>query len=317
MTGCEVAVIGAGVIGLAVADELRQRGVDVMCIDHAVPGSGKSRGVVRIFRHRHASVEEIERAVVARRLWDEWSAQAGRALIGPEEHLYVAPDAPQVHERLRRAGVRASLQEAGAIMAQWRALAIDGAGVIEHDGGAIRAAETVAFLRARLADRVRAGHVHAIDADGRIDSDRMLQAEQVVIAAGVGTWDLAGGAGIDLPLVLSPHLRLTFPLGVPLPTMSIRTAHAGLYAAPTPDGRAVTVGVVGSSDAAEIHGALTALLPGIDHDVQGELPCVQTSSTDGDDALFLHRRGAVMAVTGGNMFKWTPLVARDVADALL
>jgi len=315
-SGCEVAVIGAGIIGLAIAVELTERGVDVLCIDHGVPGGGKSQGVVRIFRHRHATVAEVERAAQARELWDRWSAQAGCALIGAEGHLYMAPDAAEVQELLARGGVRADMISAGAAMARWPDLRVGHMGVFEHAGGSIHAASAVTFLRGRLADRVRAGHIHAVAADGHIDSDRMLQAEHVIIAAGVGTWDLARGAGMDLPLALLPHLRLTVPCERPLPTLSIRQERASLYASPTPDGRHLAVGVAGASAREIIHGALAEILPAVSREEVGDLPCVQTSSALGDDALFITTRGRVTAAVGGNMFKWAPLVARDVAAAL-
>lgn len=49
----EVAVIGAGVIGLATTLALRDADVEVICFEAGRPGSGQSAGETRVFRHRH------------------------------------------------------------------------------------------------------------------------------------------------------------------------------------------------------------------------------------------------------------------------
>lgn len=49
----EVAIVGAGVVGLAATAALADAGIDVLCFEHAEPGSGQSAGRVRVFRHVH------------------------------------------------------------------------------------------------------------------------------------------------------------------------------------------------------------------------------------------------------------------------
>lgn len=46
----EVAVVGAGIVGLAATAALEDAGTDVRCFEHAEPGSGQSAGRVRVFR---------------------------------------------------------------------------------------------------------------------------------------------------------------------------------------------------------------------------------------------------------------------------
>ena len=41
---CDVAVVGAGIVGLAVTHALRERGADVVCFDHDDPPAGDGQG---------------------------------------------------------------------------------------------------------------------------------------------------------------------------------------------------------------------------------------------------------------------------------
>ena len=84
MPTADAIVIGAGVIGLAVADALRQAGDDVRVLERAAPGSGQSAGRTRIFRHAHADRALVAFAVEARRGWTAWEERFGRTLLGTD-----------------------------------------------------------------------------------------------------------------------------------------------------------------------------------------------------------------------------------------
>src|SRR6185503_9933968 len=80
----EVAVVGAGIVGLAAADALARAGVDALCFEAAEPGRGQSAGYTRVFRHAHDRADLVELVSCARRGWDEWSELAGESLVGDE-----------------------------------------------------------------------------------------------------------------------------------------------------------------------------------------------------------------------------------------
>lgn len=72
-----VAIIGAGVIGLATAVALRECGVDVTCLDPRPPMSQRSAGATRIFRLAHGEPELIELARESQQLFRSWTERSG------------------------------------------------------------------------------------------------------------------------------------------------------------------------------------------------------------------------------------------------
>ena len=115
--GTDVAVVGAGIVGLFVAAELAERGIPVTVYERAAPGGAQSGGDSRIFRHGHDDVRLVALAQRSLGLWHEWEARLGAELLaadgvvvlGPrvEERMAVFAEADGVrarHDRRRRAG---------------------------------------------------------------------------------------------------------------------------------------------------------------------------------------------------------------------
>jgi len=204
----DVAVVGAGIVGLAAADALVRRGADVVVLDRGVPGAGQSTGATRGFRHLHATAGQIERAVRARAGWDAWSARAGEPLVGEEGALRLGGDVEGDAARLRAAGVEASVVAAAG--ERHPALAPD-AGPLLWDprGGAIRARRAVEWLCRELGGRVQRADVRAV-APGRADTAHgRLDCGHVVVCAGTGTERL--WPHVTMRRVV--HLRITFAIG--------------------------------------------------------------------------------------------------------
>ena len=74
----EVAVVGAGIVGLCTAYALVERGIAVRVYEQSVPGNGQSGGVSRIFRHAHDDPRLIAYAVESRAVYEEWIVVDGR-----------------------------------------------------------------------------------------------------------------------------------------------------------------------------------------------------------------------------------------------
>ena len=64
-TSSDIAIVGAGIVGLSVTHALRERGMEVTCFDHGEPGQGQSAGSSRVFRHHVGTPELAALAAIA------------------------------------------------------------------------------------------------------------------------------------------------------------------------------------------------------------------------------------------------------------
>src|SRR5688572_16917905 len=120
MTG--IAVVGAGIVGLATAYELARRGAAVTVYERGEPGDGQSGGDSRIFRHGHDDPRLVVFAVEARAIWREWEQRLGVELVAPVGVVAAGPSAERRLALLREAGVRARAVDAAAalpVLAPW------------------------------------------------------------------------------------------------------------------------------------------------------------------------------------------------------
>lgn len=179
----EVVVVGAGVVGLAVAHELRRAGHHVTVVSADVPGSRQSCGLTRIFRLAHADGPLTEAAAASLGLWEEWEARAGRPLLD-RVGLLLTGDMADREGHLARHGCvqrgRGPRHPLAVSLEAWS---------LEPTGAAIHAEDTVRFLQEGL-DLVL-GDVVAADARGvTLAGGERLDAEHVIVCAGPDTYRL-------------------------------------------------------------------------------------------------------------------------------
>jgi sarcosine oxidase len=335
----DVAVVGGGIVGLAVADALVRRGADVVVLERGTPGSGQSAGVARGFRHLHATAEQIAEAVRARAAWDAWSARAGEPLVGEEGALRLGGDVAGDAARLRAAGVAAEvLERAGD-----RHPALRGdAGPLLWDprGGAIRARRTIEWLCAELGDRLRRTEVLGVRPGRLVTTDGTLPCGHVVLCAGAGTERL--WPGVTMRRVV--HLRVTFaapavasssPAAWGGATWADRSGRFGaltygvadgpgrfalglaeLDAQPAPaDPAAEVVGPGVELDAvrSRVHAYACAAFPGLGPPLAEVVRLLTVIPGDDEDAYLLDPRPGMTVVAGHNLFKLAPLLGEDLA----
>jgi len=338
MVDMRIAVVGAGVIGLATTAALLERGADVACFERLVPMGERSAGESRIFRLAHRDAELVDLAARARHLFTGWEGQANEELIdqvgtvvsGEGAHLWSAAmsAAGAVHldvgpgSELLRLPTRQSPAES----------------VIDPEGGVIRVDRVRAFLVSCCKPVIRIEQVEALDvtADGVIvrTSSSQDRFDAVVLCAGAGTAALAAQAGFHPPSALAHHARFTYRV------RPQRQARMQCWLTTSDDGFGTyqhasapgqwSVGAhldpaevaweVGAEQAmrtsqeattAYVRSTLDAVAP----EVIDRLYCTVNPGL-GDGVQFL-RNGPVLAAFGENLFKLSPLIGLRLAEAAM
>jgi sarcosine oxidase len=337
----EVAVVGAGIIGLAAAHELMRRGVDVRVFEAARPGAGQSAGRTRIFRHAHCRLELVQLAVEARAAWEELEKLLDTRILGREGMLLTGPAAEEVAGLLERAGAPGRLLDAHE---QAEAMPIltppGGPALLDELGGSTDVRAAIDGLAAALGERLVLAEVFAVGSGDPpvVDtSEGIWEAGRVVLCAGAGIRGLAPGLGIEIPLAVSCHARATFrvrdgSLAGRLPALQEQTGTFGeiVYAAAFPGEPFYAVGLAGEGGdvplgrETEAEGLVERIaayvrdaMPGLDPEPASVRLCLQTLLPEGSDNFGIWRTGEVLALAGDNLFKFAPVVGRMLAEAAL
>lgn len=258
MQGEEVVIVGAGVMGCALAWELAQRGVRVTVLERSIPGaeaSSAAGGILGAQAEPHGDGPLLSLALASRALWADWSA----ALV----------EASGVQVGFRRSGLmKVALDEAElAVLAEvegWQRAA--GLGLARLDGAQARALEPLlseavqaALLfeedgvvdaqllppaLAAAAERAGARLVHGGEVTGLVvEGERVvgvrtraltLRADRVVLCAGAWTDRVPGG--VPLPPVEPVRGQMAVVQGR-AGALSRVVFGAGGYLVPRADGR--------------------------------------------------------------------------------
>ena len=338
----DVAVLGAGVVGLATTVALADRGAEVVCFEAGRPGGGQSAGSVRLFRHRHDDPRLIALAVLARQGWSAWERRAGVCLLGRDGVLRLGEDAEVAHASLRARSIAAELVDSARQRCVLPGFQPPGeVGLLETDAGAIRARTAISATSSWVADRLLAAEVHAIGRHGPggvrlITSEGVWNCRSVVVCAGVNTPRFADSLGWRVPIAYGLHPRVAFRIRerflkrIPAGLQDGSGAHGDtVYGAPRADGRHYVVGRVGpDADApagapvAEIarrvrltQAYVSRALAALDPQPAGVRVCITTKLPGGKDAFGVWQDERVLLVAGNNLFKFAPTLGGLLAEA--
>ena len=215
----DVVVIGCGVAGAWTALMLAQAGVGrIVVFDSAHPGAGASSKGTGLIRVHHANPFEIDLAFRSRRFYREWDSTVGIGTCGWRDTGLLWIVGPENVSRLREnaalqrdIGCNAEVLEPDAVVDRWPHLSPEGIGAAVHEpegGTAIGALAIDGLVSRLLAEGVEVrSHTPitkiVLDGDramGVETADGIVYAEQVVLAAGAWSAQVARTAGVELPL---------------------------------------------------------------------------------------------------------------------
>ena len=214
MKSCEVAVVGAGIVGAATAWELHARGVDVALLDRGeVSGATTGLGEGNVLCCDKEVGPELELTLAGLDVYDELEAMLGeQARIRRKGALVVHrsdetwTNEPQRVERLRAAGVQGALIDRDEVGAMEPELTGELAGASFFPADLQCAPRAIARALAGGLPRVHTGvEVQGVATEhdrvtGLRTSDGVVACAAAVIAAGPWSRALAEAAGVALPL---------------------------------------------------------------------------------------------------------------------
>ena len=341
----DIAVIGAGIIGLSTAFALSEQGASVAIYERGVPGSAQSGGESRILRHAHDDRRMVALAREARGVWREWEERFGQELLSRDGVVSIGASVDRrLLTLLEAGGVRVGrigpddLAEALPLLAPW-----EGPAMLDEDGGVIRARAVIDSLTGVLSSAIVTDEVLAlrVTASGSVEvrtGGATIEHERAVLCAGRGTAALARGAGIPLPVRQAVHVRLTYrlrdaaPARLPCLVAGDDAFGEFAYADAMPGNEAYAVGLgdmlihedgslIDPSALIEAEQRTTAYviraLPGLDPDPIEVRHCWVTELPWHPDGIAVWEAGGLLIIAGGNMFKHAPLLGRRLARAAL
>lgn len=337
----DVAVVGAGVVGLAIARELRLRGASVAVLEGTGIASGQSGIQPGGVRRQWGTAIGCRLAGEALGFWREARAR----LESPVEFVFqecgylFTAHSEETLERLRanvvvqnEEGVPSRIvgpEEAGELVEGLETESLTGAAWCGEDGYFDRP-QAVVEAFARGAD-VRAGLVTELRRAGdgweAVTAAGTVACSTVVLAAGVGSVPLAAAHGIELPIEAEErHLFLSEPIRERLVEPLVVSAELSFAAKHLADGRMLASDLGAKGDVVEgaprwrarVREGIRTLLPVLEY---VDFPIVASGAYDltpdrqpilGPVAEGLH----VAAGFSGHGFMISPAVARIVADAI-
>lgn len=347
---CDVAVVGAGVVGMATVKAFMADGLDVRCLERGEPGAGQSAGATRTFRHRHDSDALVSLAVAARKGWLEWEREFGRRLIGDEGVLRFGPDRGPAADRLSKARVPFEfLDPAGQVTVLPGLRSPAGLALFEPTAGAIRARRTIDFLAESTDSTLVRSEVLAIeDAPGEgyrlLVPDGLWRCQRLVLCAGAETARLASQLGIDIPVALRWHPRATFAIreearGSRFACLQDVTGHHGetVYGSPLGGSGRYALGLVSPTSDTPFDVApgqnpsdlaaaplVDRIVRYVDVALRAFKPepvalriCATTKLEQGKDAFAVWCERGLTAIAGNNLFKFAPVLGQLLAETAL
>ncbi len=343
----EIAVVGAGIVGLATAVAVSDSGERVVVYESRQPGSGQSAAESRLFRHLHEDMRLAEITREGRKLWSEWEERFGRELISRDGVITIGDPALELLSILDDIGGVDAHEIGPAEVSERLPILVntDAPAILDPKGGAIRTRAAIEALSAELAGSLRSEEVISIRVTERETvevrtGEGCAEHSRLIVCAGRGSAALARTVGLELPLEFGAHVRLAFAVKGESPAilsclLDLSEGFGGsfVYGAPQRDNKTYSVGIADSAPGHEDGSipdpeALATLaertaayveraLPGLEPEPVQYLHCHTTRLPWAEDGLGIWEHGPILFVAGNNLFKQAPALGRFAARAAL
>jgi sarcosine oxidase len=333
----DVAIIGAGLLGLAAGRAIAARGRDVVVLERAEighAGSG-SKGSCRIFRLGYPEVAYVTAARRAGELWRALEDESGQTILLPTPHLTFGTGLHAVRDAMESAGAPCEVLSAREAADRFPAVRVGGPALLEPESCVIAADVALDALAAGIPDIRTGEHVVRLADDGRqvtvhTKADK-LTARTVVITAGPWSATLLAPLGVPLPgRPTLEQIAYVRPAG-PSAEAPIFICHADRapYGLPVPGSPLYKIGIhpsgpVTDPDAQDqsedryLVGKLSAVaaryLPGYDPEPVATERCIYDTTPDEDFVVDRIGNVVVGSGTSGHGFKFGPLIGEWLAE---
>jgi sarcosine oxidase len=341
----DVAIVGAGVLGLAAGRILTGRGHDVVLLEQAEVGhqGAGSKGSCRIFRLGYPDPAYVAAAQQARGLWRELEAESGRTILLPVPQLTFGAGLSAVRDGMRQAGALCELLPAAEAARRFPAIRTGGPALLEPESCVTAADQALAALAAGVAE-IRTGvRVTGLADDGRQvtlrTSSGPVLARVAIITAGPWSGGLLASVGIGLPsrptLEQVGYLRPAGRASLTAPAAAGREAPIFMchgtrspYGLPVPGSPLYKIGIHPSGPAADpdatgqpadehlvarLSDVASRFLPGYDPVPAATERCIYDNTPDEDFVLDRVGNVVIGCGTSGHGFKFGPLFGEWLA----
>lgn len=334
---CDVAIVGAGLLGLAAGRALTARGHDVVLLEQANIGhaAGGSKGSCRIFRLGYPDPAYVAAARRAGELWRDLEAQSGRRILLPTPQLTFGTGLRAVQDAMLAAGAPCTFLAAEAAAERFPAVRVGGPALLEPESCVIAADVALEVLAAAVPD-VRTGvRVLRLADDGRQvtvhTSAGTLLARSAVVTAGPWSGGLLAPVGLALPgrPTLEQVAYLRHSGLVPQAPIFICHADRAPYGLPVPGTPLYKIGIHPSGPAtdpdaqdqsddghllAKLSEVASRYLRGYDPVPAATERCIYDMSPDEDFVIDRVGNVVIGSGTSGHGFKFGPLFGDWLAD---